>query len=101
MIINDIDISAIKDGVYKGSYKFSFSDKSVYHVITSVKDHRIKKINLQFDEKIKSRFTTIAKDVFERIIDRQTPNVDVVTGASITSKQYMKAIENSLLKPEQ
>ena len=94
--IRNVDLSKIPDGSYKGSYKFAPNDRSVYHVITTIKHHKIVNIELQFDQRIRSRFTTMAKAVFDRIINKQTPNVDVVTGATRTSKEYMKAVENSL-----
>lgn len=94
--VKHVDLSKIPDGSYKGSYKFANNDRSVYQVITTVKNHKIVNIELQFDQRIRSRFTTMAKAVFDRIINKQTPNVDVVTGATRTSKEYMKAVENSL-----
>lgn len=96
--VKHVDLSKIPDGSYKGSYQFANNDRSVYHVITRVKHHKIVNIELQFDQRIRSRFTTMAKAVFNRIIEKQTPKVDVITGATITSKEYMKAVENSLLQ---
>ena len=96
--VKHVDLSKIQDGSYKGSYKFAKNDRSVYNVITTVKNHKIVNIELQFDQRIKTRFTTMAKAVFNRIIEKQTPKVDVITGATITSKEYMKAVENSLLQ---
>jgi uncharacterized protein with FMN-binding domain len=96
--IRNVDLSKIPDGSYKGFYKFAPNDRSFYNVTTTIKNHKIVNIDLQFDQRIKSRFTTMAKAVFNRIIEKQTPNVDVVTGATKTSKEYMKAVENSLLQ---
>jgi uncharacterized protein with FMN-binding domain len=98
--VRDVDLSKIPDGSYKGSYKFAKNDRSVYHVVTTVKNHKIINIDLQFDQRINTRFTTMAKAVFNRIIEKQTPNVDVVTGATKTSKEYMKSVENSLLQAD-
>lgn len=47
-----------------------------------------------------TRYTRSAKKIIDTIIAKQTPKVDVITGATLTSRQYMKAVENSLLKPE-
>lgn len=96
--VKDIDLSRIPDGTYKGSYQFAPNDRSVYHVTTTVKNHRIVAIDLQFDQRIRSKFTTMAKAVFNRIIEKQKISVDVVTGATKTSREYMKAVENSLLR---
>lgn len=40
----DVDLSAVKDGSYKGSYRWGRTDLSVYFVTTTVKDHKIKKL---------------------------------------------------------
>jgi uncharacterized protein with FMN-binding domain len=45
----------------------------------------------------KTKYSKRAEGVIPRIIERQTPNVDAVSGATTTSKALMKAVENSLL----
>jgi len=91
MRINDVDLSRVRDGSYEGSFSYgSFN----YLVRTTVKKGRIVKVDI-----LKNRDTTYAmkaEKVAERVIEKQTPNVDAVTGATTTSKALLKAIEYSL-----
>ncbi|MDD3240531.1 MAG: FMN-binding protein, partial [Lachnospira sp.] len=43
-----------------------------------------------------SIYVTYATGVFRKIINQQTPDVDAITGATTTSKAFMKAVENAL-----
>ena len=38
------------------------------------------------------------KELFDKIIQKQNTEVDIVSGATVTSKAYMKSIENALKK---
>jgi uncharacterized protein with FMN-binding domain len=37
-----------------------------------------------------------AKQLFDKVIEKQNTDVDVISGATITSKAYLKSIENAL-----
>ncbi|MCP4351441.1 MAG: FMN-binding protein [Desulfobacterales bacterium] len=97
MPIKDADLFSIKDGKYKGSFTYGKGEGFTYEVLTTVKNKRIADIEI-----LKNRDTKHAKkaeQVIERIKQKQTPNVDAVSGATTTSKAFMKAVENSLLNP--
>ncbi len=60
----------------------------------TVKDHKIAGIKM-----ITNRNTAYAKKaegVIQKILEKQSPNVDTVSGASTTSKAILKAVENAL-----
>lgn len=89
--IADIDVSQVKDGTYEGTSKFG---NYTYHVQVSIKNHKIDKI-----EDVAPRdsiYVTYATGVFQKILDKQKPDVDAVSGATTTSKAFMKAVENAL-----
>jgi uncharacterized protein with FMN-binding domain len=44
----------------------------------------------------KSPYVTYAEGVFRKIVREQRIDVDAVTGATTTSKAFMKAVENAL-----
>jgi uncharacterized protein with FMN-binding domain len=93
MEIQNVDINDLQDGEYIGSFTYSGFE---YRVRTTVDAHRITNIEI-----LKNRNTKHAKQaeaVVIEIINRQTPNVDAVSGATTTSKALMKAVENSLVK---
>lgn len=93
LAITDIDVSRIPDGTYTGSYnKGRFS----YKVEVVIKNNRIESVNI-LDKPIVS-LEDIPKKVIDRVLERQSLNVDVVTGATATSKAILKAIENAISK---
>lgn len=93
--IGDIDASALDDGVYQGrSGLFLRSNK----VAVTVEDHRITDITVIRDaiSPVEELRRPVFTELFQTVIDRQTTGVDVVSGATVTTKQYLKSIENAL-----
>lgn len=89
--IADIDVQEIADGEYEGESTFG---SYTYHVRVTVAGNKIIKIeDLAPRESI---YVTYASGVFNKIIDQQTPDVDAITGATTTSKAFMKAVEDAL-----
>lgn len=91
LIINDVNLSALKDGTYSGEYS---SGRWSNKVDVTIKGNKITKINLVKDVKFPKEEVT--KELFNRVIEKQNSNVDAVSGATVTSKAYMKSIENAL-----
>lgn len=91
MPIGNVNLAKISDGKYKGQTK---TGNYTYKVEVEVKDHKI--INIKGIENRKSTYVTYAEGVFSKIIRDQKINVDAVTGATTTSKAFMKAVENAL-----
>jgi uncharacterized protein with FMN-binding domain len=91
MRINNVDISRVRDGSYEGSFSYgSFN----YLVRTTVKKNRIVKVEILKNRDTK--YARMAERVAERVLEKQTPDVDAITGATTTSKALLKAIEYSL-----
>lgn len=89
--IEDIDVSQVKDGIYEGTSEFG---NYTYHLKVTVKNHEIDQIeDLAPRDSI---YVTYATGVFHKIIDQQTPDVEAISGATTTSKAFMKAVENAL-----
>lgn len=88
--IKNINLQNVKDGQYTGEYSMG-PVKVVALVI--VKDHIIKDIEI-----IKHRHGkgAAAEKITEDVIRKQSLQVDVVTGATASSKIILKAIENAL-----
>ena len=89
--IENIDVSQIADGEYEGESTFG---SYTYQVRVTVSNHEI--TNIEDLEPRDSIYVQYATGVFSRIIDKQTPDVDAVSGATTTSKAFMKAVENAL-----
>jgi uncharacterized protein with FMN-binding domain len=88
--IGNVDLKLLKDGTYKGEYNGGRWSNEISVII---KDHKITGIDIIKDVKFP---TDANKELFGKVIERQTPNVDVVSGATVTSKAYLKSIENAL-----
>lgn len=93
--INGIDQSALNDGVYTGKYEFGRWSNEVKVV---VENYKITAIEIVDD--VTFPLPSMAKELFNRVIQAQNTTVDAVTEATVTSKAYLKAIENALNKPQ-
>jgi uncharacterized protein with FMN-binding domain len=93
MTIKSIDLAGVRDGQYEGEYSYgSFT----YAVNVHVQSHKILEIGI-----LKNRDTKHAKmaeTVRDRILEQQKNDVDAVSGATTTSKAFLKAVENALSK---
>jgi uncharacterized protein with FMN-binding domain len=89
--ISSIDASNVKDGTYEGTYE---SGRWSNTVTVTVKDGKITDIQVKDDVTFPQK--GLSDEIFKRVMDKQNANVDAVTGATVTSKAYMKAIEDAL-----
>jgi uncharacterized protein with FMN-binding domain len=91
MEIADIDLAAIADGVYAGSYS-SFPVSA--EVSVTVKDHVITGIELLKHDNGQG---APAEVIPGKVVESQTLRIDSVSGATYSSRVILKAIENALL----
>ncbi len=92
MAINDVNLSEIPDGVYEGNFKKA---RWNHEVKVTVKDHKIvsiEKKNLSDDK----RDREITEKAGEAIIANQSVKIDVISGATVDTKSFQKAVENAL-----
>lgn len=89
--INAIDLSNVEDGEYVGSFDLT---RWSNEIIVTVKDHQIIKLELVDD--VMFKIDEVTKTLFDRVIQNQSLDVDIETGATVTSHAYLKAIENAL-----
>lgn len=90
LVINEIDPSTLADGVYIGRYE---AGRWTNEVSVTIKNGRIEDIQLVKDVMLSKYFSD---QIFEQVIEKQSTDVDVISGATVTSKAYLKAIENAL-----
>lgn len=91
MTIKDVDLNKIGDGKYIGHFK---NQLRTYNVEVTVEDHTI--INIKPAENSVSN--SYSEKIFNKVIEEQKVNVDTISGATITSKMILKAIEDALDK---
>jgi uncharacterized protein with FMN-binding domain len=93
MIINSIDTAQLKDGVYKGKYNVGRWSNEVN---VTLKNKEITQITIPktviFEKK------EVSTELINSVIKKQDISVDVISGATVTSKAYLKSIENALSK---
>ena len=87
----EIDLSEIEDGTYTGQF---IHHDNVYETDVIMKDHRIDDIQvLQWEG---DKYDQRALVIMQRVIEKQSLQVDVVTGATKSSKIYLITIYNAL-----
>lgn len=88
--LNETDISDLDNGKYYGSYK-------VYHVSAevevSVKDSKIIDVYIVDSSTEKDKLEGIVQQVIKK---QSLQDVDTVTGATVSQKALLKAIEDAL-----
>lgn len=89
--IDSVDLSRIDDGTYRGVYS---AGRWSNEVAVSVADHRISTIEVIKTVSIEK--PEITNTIINRVIEKQNTTVDTVSGATVTSKAYLKSIENAL-----
>lgn len=90
IVINQINLENIEDGTYTGEAK-----AGLIKVVAEVKvsNHMITDIRLIEHDNWQGG---PAEAILEDVIDNQSLEVDLISGASSSSKVILKAIENSL-----
>jgi uncharacterized protein with FMN-binding domain len=90
--ISDVDISSVPDGEYIGEIPFM---SYIYRVKVKVESGKMKDIEV-LDNGTGNSYAEQALEVVPRMMEEQTPKVDAVTGATVTSKALMKCVEKAL-----
>jgi uncharacterized protein with FMN-binding domain len=91
MKIGDYELNVLKDGTFIGEFN---DGGGLYSVKIKITDHRISEVDLTTERE--SVYIEYARPVTRRILEKQTPDVDVISGATTTSKCIMKAAENAI-----
>ncbi|MBN2167636.1 MAG: FMN-binding protein [Actinobacteria bacterium] len=87
--VNNVNIAEMKDGKYYGKYKVFHAASEVE---VSVRDGKIIDIYLLEGTSNKDKMESVS----EQVIDEQSLDVDTITGATVSQKVALKAIENAL-----
>ena len=88
--IGNVDLSDVKDGTYEGSYDARIISATVSVTVKDGKMTDIKLLEHKYDR------GGSAEAIIDDILKEQSLDVDVVSGATNSSKTIMKAVENAL-----
>ena len=91
LAINPVDLTAIEDGTYAGVYQ---AGRWSNEVAVSVADHQI--ANIAVVKTVTIDDPEMTSTIINNVIKNQNTTVDTVSGATVTSKAYLKSIENAL-----
>ncbi len=89
--IQTIDLKTIEDGIYEGFYDVYLINARVIVEVDSNKIVSIKLVEHMYD-----RFS--GKPMIQRVLDEQSLEVDIITGATNSCKTVLKATEIALSK---
>lgn len=88
--IEHLDATGVSDGEYEGRYEVS---PVIVSVSVTVADEKIVDVNiLEHDNGLGSK----AEEIVQDVIEQQRLDVDEISGATLSSKAILKAIENAL-----
>lgn len=97
--LDAVDFSGLQDGVYIGEYEggmYGWRENKVQVTVKDGKVSDIKLIGAAFD----AAGTSDPAPLYGRVIEEQSLQVDAISGATVTSKGYLQAVENALLQAE-
>ena len=97
--LNAVDFNKLNDGTYIGEYEggmYKWRANQVQVTVTSGKVSDIK----QLSSADPGRKNTQQEILYDRVIEAQSLQVDVISGATLTSKAYLQAVENALTKAQ-
>lgn len=91
LVINSVDFSKVADGVYPGTYH---KGRWTYDLQVTIKDHQI--VEIKNTNKRMEMFKDLNSKAAVEIIKKQSPQIDIVSGATICTRAFQKAVENAL-----
>lgn len=106
LVIGSIDFNKLQDGTYIGEYngiKSNIRDTQLEVTILEGKITNIKILKGAIDKNgVPSKLTggLSVKDLFDSVEKSKSFDVDTISGATLTAKTHLKALENALKKAE-
>ena len=97
--LNAVDFTNLEDGVYIGQYEGGMYKWRANKVQVTVTDGKVSEITLLETIDL-GKENAGAEILYSRVIDSQTLQVDCVSGATLTGKGYLQAVENALLQAQ-
>jgi uncharacterized protein with FMN-binding domain len=92
--IADVDFSEVPDGVYLGSY----DGWNKFDVLVTVADGEV--TGIEIAESSRNPASEDSDAIIERIVSEQSLDLDAVSGATVTTKGLLKAVERALVEQQ-
>lgn len=84
-------LSAVYDGEHYGTY---CEGRWCYDITVVTKEHKI--CDVRFNNDKMRMFKELHATLTKKIIEQQRIDIDCISGATITSKAFLKAVENAV-----
>ncbi|MBN2392640.1 MAG: FMN-binding protein [Anaerolineae bacterium] len=97
--LDAVDFSKLNDGVYHGAYAGGMYKWRVNECDVTVADGKVTGIQLAVSQDPGGK-NTQHEALYDRVIAAQSLQVDTISGATLTSKAYLQAIENALVQAQ-
>jgi uncharacterized protein with FMN-binding domain len=100
--IENVDFTNLKDGIFIGEYNVTKGDSRNAIVEVVIKEGKITEIKIRkgaLDKEgnpVKMTNNITMSDLFQNVIHSQSLQVDAISGATLSSKAHLKALENAL-----
>lgn len=91
VVIGDVDFSTLSDGVYEGSFEGGrWSNRTAL----TVENGRV--VEIRILDPVQMDVPEVKETIVDRVLEAQSLDVEVVSGATVTSKAYLKSMEEAL-----
>ncbi len=97
--LNAVDFSKLNDGSYHGAYAGGMYKWRANECQVSVSSGKVAAIQLLVSQDPGGK-NTQHETLYERVIQAQSLHVDTISGATLTSKAYLQAVENALVQAQ-
>lgn len=91
--IGTVDFTAIPDGSYNGKYEGGMWKMRANEVRVTVASGKV--TGIEVVKSVNKPIPEVTKPLFDRVIKAQSLKVDTISGATITSKSFLKSVENA------
>lgn len=98
--LNGVDFGRLQDGVYAGEYAGGMYQWRENQCQVTVVGGKMTEIELLGSREDPDGDSTYQATLYERAIAAQSLQVDVISGATLTSKAYLQCVENALLQAQ-
>jgi uncharacterized protein with FMN-binding domain len=99
LLLNAVDFSKLNDGTYHGAYEGGMYKWRANECQVTVSSGKVTDIQMAGSSDPGGK-NTQHEALYDRVIQAQSLQVDTISGATLTSKAYLQAVENALLQAQ-
>lgn len=97
--LDAVDFGELHDGVYRGAYAGGMYKWRANECDVIVVGGKVTGIQLVVSQDPGGK-NTMHETLYDRVIQAQSLRVDAISGATLTSKAYLQAVENALVQAQ-